>query len=142
MTRIVAISFNQKAVGKLISGSKECLTWIVQLDGVEYDICLTLSLMTRHYEISVNGVIHKEGSEIFGDISYTIELKGCFFEIKSDFKKTTLKIDGTKFKDFRSKKNTSAHGRRYTDCTNTMASNRRDAYSPRTFILLIMINFI
>lgn len=97
MKRIVAKDFKKKCIGKLVSNSKEELVWRLEIEGIMTVISLKLSHFSKKFELFVNGMSKKIGTEMFGSINIDFRHLQCLFIIESDFKKTTLKINGTNF---------------------------------------------
>lgn len=99
MSKVIAKNFEKKCIGKFVSNSKEELVWKVEIEGILNTITLKLSHLSRKFEVFINGISKKIGTEVFGSISYEFKHMLCLFIIESDFKKTTLKINGTLFKN-------------------------------------------
>ena len=99
MSKVIAKNFEKKCIGKFVSNSKEELIWKVEIEGILNTVTLKLSHLSRKFEVFVNGISKKIGTEVFGSINYEFKHMLCLFIIESDFKKTTLKINGTLFKN-------------------------------------------
>ena len=115
MPRVLTISFNSKCIGKFVSNSKQRLTWILEIDGIEHTIALTLSFVSRKFEIFVNGISHKAGKEIFKRVSYDFKLMNCLFIIESNFSTTVFKVNGTLFEKLPKKDKQVENRRRATE---------------------------
>ena len=97
MNCVIGKSFKQEAIGKYISSSKSRLTWVIEINGIENTIVLTLSYMSRKYEIFVNGISQKKGSEVMGNFTHEFTLNDCFIQLISSFDSSVLKVNGTLF---------------------------------------------
>ena len=126
MSLILAKSFNTECIGKIVKNSKQRLKWIVLIDGIENVIVLNLSYLSRKYEIFINGISNKAGSEMIGSFIYSFKIMNCNFEIESSFTTTTLKINGKPFEKFKSD---NSFIRRQTTPTSSSKMQNRN-YSP------------
>ena len=99
MPNIVAKHFEKKCIGKFVSNSKEQLIWKLTIDGSETIVTLKLSHLSRKFEVLVNGLSKKVGTEVFGSINIDFKHLNCLFMLVSDFKQTSLKINGTNFEN-------------------------------------------
>ena len=97
MPNIVAKSFDKRCIGKFVSNSKEELIWKLEIDGIMTNVTLKLSHLSRKFELFINGMSKKIGTEMFGRVNIDFTHLQCLFIIESDFKKTNLKINGTNF---------------------------------------------
>ena len=97
MPNIVAKHFEKKCIGKFVSNSKEELIWKLEIDGIMTLITLKLSHLSRKFEVFVNGLSKKIGTEVFGSINIDFKHLNCLFILESDFKTSKLKINGTNF---------------------------------------------
>jgi hypothetical protein len=114
MPNIVAKSFDKKCIGKFVSNSKEELVWKLEIEGIMTNITLKLSHLSRKFELFINGMSKKIGTEMFGRVNIDFRHLQCLFIIESDFKKTILKINGTNFESLYWKNNAS-HQKRFSE---------------------------
>jgi hypothetical protein len=128
MLSIIGKDFKTENIGKMFSNSKKRFTWVVEINDVENNIVLTLSFVSRKYEIFVNGFSQKKGSEVMGTFSHEFRLGECLFRLESSFSEPTLKVNGTLFQSL--PKNKLSHVRRPTEQGHQIINNRTT--NPRT----------
>ena len=84
-------------IGKRVANSKEKHSWTLTINSIEHQISLTLSKISKKYEIFVNNSSIFRGTCFFSNISYEFRVHDCLMIIKADFKTAELIINGKKF---------------------------------------------
>ena len=99
MVQVEAKEFKQESIGKIVSNSKERLMWTFEINTTHNIVTLTLSHLSKKYEIFLNGVSKKVGTEVFGKVCFEVTHLNCLINLTSDFKRSYLKINGTSFEN-------------------------------------------
>jgi hypothetical protein len=85
---VVAVAFEENAVGKTISDTKVRTTWRIQLNGIEKEVELTNSRISRRKKVFVNQKLLHEDSSFFGAFAFTWKMNQFQFAILSNAKET------------------------------------------------------
>ena len=89
---VVAISFEENAVGKMISDTKIRTTWRVHLNGVEKAIEFTNSRVSGRKKVFVNQKLIYEDDAFFGSFAFTWKINQYTLAILSNAKETGMDL--------------------------------------------------
>ena len=89
---VVALSFEENAVGKMISDTKIRTTWRVHLTGAEKVIEFTNSRVSGRKKVFVNQKLIYEDDKFFGSFAFTWKINQYTFAILSNAKETGMDL--------------------------------------------------
>lgn len=85
---VIAIAFEENAVGKTISDTKMRTTWRLQVNGSEREIELTNSRISRRKKLFVDQKCIHEDTSFFGSFTFTWRMNQFAFAILPNAKET------------------------------------------------------
>ena len=91
---------SDKFIGKVFKKSKKVIEWELLLMNRKFVISLSLSFLSRKYELRINNSQIKKGREYFSNIFVRTIFQNFEFVVTSDFQESKLKINGKTFQSF------------------------------------------